>query len=170
MVPLQTCSCRQQAPCKPSPSAPCRASVAAAPANRQLEPEPEPAPIQAEPSHIWSSHHFSRLPLSRLGPAEPPFFCSCPILPLRLGRPVPLMPSLFSRSCTTSSPLKSQKPSTTFRQVWPRFQLKFYLRYGHRSHPPIVDTLTNNKHHRSPPVGARILLPLLFSPRRPWPR
>src|SRR6266581_7883589 len=57
------------------------ASVAAAPANRRLEPEPEPAPIRAEPSPIWSSRHFSQLPLSRLGPAKPakpPFFCSCP--------------------------------------------------------------------------------------------
>jgi len=41
-------------------------SVAAAPANRRLEPELEPAPIRAKPSCIWSSRHFSRLPLSRL--------------------------------------------------------------------------------------------------------
>jgi len=88
-------------------------SVAAAPANCRLEPEPELAPIRAEPSRIWSSRHFSRLPLSRLSCH---FLCSCPILrahpPLCLGCPVPLMPSLFSHSCTTSSPLESQKPST----------------------------------------------------------
>jgi len=41
-------------------------SVAVAPANCWLKPEPEPAPIQAEPSRIWSSHHFSWLPLSQL--------------------------------------------------------------------------------------------------------
>lgn len=38
----------------------------------------------------------------------------CPFFPFRplFGRPVPLMPSLFSRSRTTPSPLKSQKTST----------------------------------------------------------
>ena len=38
----------------------------------------------------------------------------CPFFPFRplFGRPVPLMPSLFSRSRTTPSPLKSQKNST----------------------------------------------------------
>src|SRR5260221_13197094 len=41
-------------------------SVAAAPANFRLKPEPEPAPIRAEPSRIWSSRHFSRLPLTQL--------------------------------------------------------------------------------------------------------
>ncbi len=48
-----------------------RGSVAAAPANCRLEPELEPAPIRAEPSRIWSSRHFSRLPLSRLTAAQP---------------------------------------------------------------------------------------------------
>jgi len=42
-------------------------SVAAALANCWLKLEPELAPIRAELSHIWSSHHFSWLPLSRLG-------------------------------------------------------------------------------------------------------
>ena len=41
-------------------------SVAAAPAKSRLKPEPQSAPIQAEPSHRWSSRHFSRLPLSQL--------------------------------------------------------------------------------------------------------
>jgi hypothetical protein len=37
-------------------------SVAAALAKCRLKPEPQSAPIRAEPSHRWSSCHFSRLP------------------------------------------------------------------------------------------------------------
>ena len=117
-------------------------SVAVAPANCWLEPEPELAPIQAEPSCIWSSHHFSRLPLSWLGlakPAKPPFFVFlshplCPSSPSSwLSCPSHAQPILLFLHNFLSSQV-TEAFHRTFRQVSLHFQPKFYLQCGHHSH------------------------------------